>query len=119
MTIGDMVVDFAARQVTIKGEKLNLSPKEYDLLFYMVRNRGIALTREKLISDVWGYDFFATTARWTRTSSSCGKVWANMRIKLQRLEALATALRKTKGRRRARPLDSGQGALSLAREFLP
>lgn len=58
VTISDMVVDFAARQVTIKGEKLNLSPKEYDLLFYMVRNRGIALTREKLISDVWGYDFF-------------------------------------------------------------
>ena len=58
VTIGDMVVDFAARQVTIKDEKLNLSPKEYDLLFYMVRNRGIALTREKLISDVWGYDFF-------------------------------------------------------------
>ena len=58
VTLGDMVVDFAARQVTIKGEKLNLSPKEYDLLFYMVRNRGIALTREKLISDVWGYDFF-------------------------------------------------------------
>lgn len=58
VTIGDMVVDFAARQVTIKGEKLNLSPKEYDLLFYMVRNRGIALTREKLISGVWGYDFF-------------------------------------------------------------
>ena len=58
VTIGDMVVDFAARQVTIKGEKLNLSPKEYDRLFYMVRSRGIALTREKLISDVWGYDFF-------------------------------------------------------------
>ena len=58
VSAGDMVVDFAARQVTIKGERLNLSPKEYDLLFYMVRNRGIALTREKLISDVWGYDFF-------------------------------------------------------------
>ncbi len=58
ITIDDMVVDFTARQVTLHGEKLNLSPKEYDLLFYMVRNRGIALTREKLISDVWGYDFF-------------------------------------------------------------
>lgn len=58
VTIRDMVVDFTARQVSIKGEKLSLSPKEYDLLFYMVRNRGIALTREKLISDVWGYDFF-------------------------------------------------------------
>lgn len=56
--MGDLVVDFTARQVSLHGENLSLSPKEYDLLFYMVRNRGIALTREKLISDVWGYDFF-------------------------------------------------------------
>ena len=35
-----------------------MTPKEYDLLFYLVKNRGIALTREKLISDVWGYDFY-------------------------------------------------------------
>lgn len=53
-----MTVDFTARQVTIDGRALELSPKEYDLLFYMVRNRGIALTRDKLISEVWGYDFF-------------------------------------------------------------
>ena len=58
VTIGDLVVDFTARRVTISGEALDLSPKEYDLLFYMVRNRGISLTREKLISEVWGYDFF-------------------------------------------------------------
>lgn len=35
-----------------------MSPKEYELLFYMVRNRGLALSREKLITDVWGYDFY-------------------------------------------------------------
>ena len=58
VVIDDLVVDFTARRVTIAGEALDLSPKEYDLLFYMVRNRGIALTREKLISEVWGYDFF-------------------------------------------------------------
>ncbi|MBQ8200629.1 MAG: response regulator transcription factor [Clostridia bacterium] len=58
VTVGDMVVDFTARRVTIEGETVNLSPKEYDLLFYMVRNRGIALTRERLISEVWGYDFY-------------------------------------------------------------
>ncbi len=58
VVLGDMVVDFTARRVTIGGEALSLSPKEYDLLFYMVRNRGIALTREKLISEVWGYDFY-------------------------------------------------------------
>lgn len=58
VTFGDMEVDFTARRVTIGGVETDLSPKEYDLLFYMVRNRGIALTREKLISEVWGYDFF-------------------------------------------------------------
>lgn len=58
VAVGGMLVDFTARRVTIDGENVDLSPKEYDLLFYMVRNRGIALTREKLISEVWGYDFF-------------------------------------------------------------
>lgn len=53
-----MTVDFTARQVTIDGAALDLSPKEYDLLFFMVRNRGIALTRDRLISEVWGFDFF-------------------------------------------------------------
>ncbi|MBR5345108.1 MAG: response regulator transcription factor [Clostridia bacterium] len=57
--IGDgLVIDFTARRVTIDDVPVELSPKEYDLLFYMVRNRGIALTREQLLSEVWGYDFF-------------------------------------------------------------
>ena len=56
--LGRMEVNFTARRVLVDGKEIELSPKEYDLLFYMVRNRGIALTREKLISDVWGYDFF-------------------------------------------------------------
>ena len=58
VTIDQMVVDFTAREVTIDGSPLDLSPKEYDLLFYMVKNRGIALSRDKLISEVWGFDFF-------------------------------------------------------------
>ena len=56
--LGGLEVNFTARRVSVDGKELDLSPKEYDLLFYMVRNRGIALTREKLISEVWGYDFF-------------------------------------------------------------
>ena len=56
--IGDLTVDFTARRVSVEGVALQLSPKEYELLFYMVRNRGIALTRERLISEVWGYDFY-------------------------------------------------------------
>lgn len=53
-----LTVDFTGRIVTLDGKPIDLSPKEYELLFYLVRNRGIALTREKLISEVWGYDFF-------------------------------------------------------------
>ena len=59
-TYNGLSVDFTARIVTIDGEELPLSPKEYDLLFYFVRNRNIALSREKLISDVWGYDFYGS-----------------------------------------------------------
>ena len=51
-------VDFSARIVTIDGNRVEMTPKEYDLFFYMVKNKGLALTREKLISEVWGYDFF-------------------------------------------------------------
>lgn len=54
----DLVVDFTARIVTVNGERAEMTPKEYELFFYMVKNKGIALTREKLISEVWGYDFF-------------------------------------------------------------
>ena len=54
----NLVVDFTARIVTVNGERVDMTPKEYELFFYMVKNKGIALTREKLISEVWGYDFF-------------------------------------------------------------
>ncbi len=53
-----LVVDFTGRFVTVDGKKVDMTPKEYDLLFYLVRNKGIALTREKLITEVWGYDYF-------------------------------------------------------------
>lgn len=53
-----LTVDFTARIVYIDGERVDMSPKEYDLFFYMVRNRNIALTREMLITNVWGYDFY-------------------------------------------------------------
>jgi len=56
--IEGLMVDFTSRVVTINGEKVDMTPKEYDLIFYMVKNRGIALTREKLINDVWGYDYY-------------------------------------------------------------
>lgn len=56
--LGGLVADLTARIVYRDGERIDMSPKEYDLFFYMLKNRNIALSREKLISDVWGYDFF-------------------------------------------------------------
>ena len=53
-----LVIDFTGRTVTVDGKRAELSPKEYDLLFYLVRNRNIALEREKLITEVWGYDYY-------------------------------------------------------------
>ena len=55
---GGLRADVTARLVFIDEKRVEMSPKEYDLFFYMLENRNIALSREKLISDVWGYDFF-------------------------------------------------------------
>lgn len=51
-------IDLAARIVYVDGQRADLSPKEYDLLFYMLENKNIALSREKLITQVWGYDYY-------------------------------------------------------------
>ena len=51
-------VDIAGREVYVDGKKASMTPKEYDLLFYLVRNKNIALSRDQLLEEVWGYDFF-------------------------------------------------------------
>ena len=51
-------INFTDREVKIDGEKVSMTPKEYDLLFYLVRNMNIALSREKLLEEVWGFDFY-------------------------------------------------------------
>ena len=51
-------IDMKGRNVFVDGKQLDLTPKEYELLFYLVKNNGIALSREKLLSDVWGFDFY-------------------------------------------------------------
>ena len=51
-------VNMAARTISVDGRRVDLTPKEYDLLFYMIQNKNIALSREKLLEDIWGYDFF-------------------------------------------------------------
>lgn len=58
MKFDGLEVNFAARTITVDGERVNLTPKEYDLLFYLIQNKNIALSRDKLLSDIWGYDYF-------------------------------------------------------------
>lgn len=58
LTFDGLVIDIPGRTVTVDGVPAELTPKEYELLFYMVKNKGVALSREKLLQDVWGFDFF-------------------------------------------------------------
>jgi DNA-binding response OmpR family regulator len=58
MKFEGLEIDIAGRNVYVDGQKAELTPKEYELLFYMAQNNGLALSRETLLSEVWGYDFF-------------------------------------------------------------
>lgn len=51
-------IDMAGREVYVNGNRVSMTPKEYDLLFYLVKNNSLALSRDKLLEEVWGYDFF-------------------------------------------------------------
>ena len=58
VTYEGLSIDYTARIVTVDGKRVDMSPKEYELLFYLSRNRNIALSREKLLTEVWGYDYY-------------------------------------------------------------
>ncbi|MGI6004799.1 MAG: response regulator transcription factor [Christensenellales bacterium] len=58
LVFGGVKIDTLGRSVFVDGRKAELTPKEYDLLVYLAANKGIALTRDKLLNAVWGYDFF-------------------------------------------------------------
>ena len=55
---GGLIVDFDGRNVIVDGKKADLTPKEYEVLFFLVKNEGLAISREKLLSNVWGFDFY-------------------------------------------------------------
>ncbi len=58
LEFGGLILDDKAHEVTIDGKIINLTPKEYDLLKYFVSNNHIALSREQLLTNIWGYDFY-------------------------------------------------------------
>ncbi len=51
-------VDFLAHTIKINGKRIDVTPKEYDILSYLINNKNIAISREQLLSNVWGYDFY-------------------------------------------------------------
>jgi DNA-binding response OmpR family regulator len=53
-----LTADFTARKIIINKQNIDMSPKEFDLIFYLIKNRNRALTRENIINEVWGYDFY-------------------------------------------------------------
>ncbi|MBQ1388942.1 MAG: response regulator transcription factor [Clostridia bacterium] len=57
-TYKTLEVDFTGRIVTINGKRVDMTPKEYELFFFMIKNKDMALSREKLINQVWGYNFY-------------------------------------------------------------
>ena len=58
ISVGGIVIDKKAHQVTIDGETVELSVKEFELLSYFMENRGVALSREKILNNVWNYDYY-------------------------------------------------------------
>lgn len=57
-TLETLVVDISARDVIIDGKKVNMTPKEMELLFYLIENKNIALDREKILNVVWKTDYY-------------------------------------------------------------
>ena len=57
-TFGDLVIDTASHSVKVAGQEAPLTPKEFDLLVFLVNNKGIALSREKILQQVWNYDYY-------------------------------------------------------------
>lgn len=57
-TYKNLLVDYKGRKVTINDKEVNLTPKEYELLTYFIKNKGIALSREQLLNSVWDYDYY-------------------------------------------------------------
>jgi DNA-binding response OmpR family regulator len=72
MKIGDLEIDVARHRVSLSSVELELSPKEFDLLAFLARNKGLVFSREQLLEKVWGYDFAGDThtvdvhIRWLR-----------------------------------------------------
>lgn len=57
-TLNTLEINFSAHTLKIDNELINITPKEFEILTYLIKNKNIAITREQLLSNIWGYDYF-------------------------------------------------------------
>lgn len=71
--IGDLTVNQKRHEVLVKGEAVTLTKKEFDMLCYLLENKGMVLTRDQLLNQIWGYDFDGENRTWMCTFGHCGR----------------------------------------------
>ena len=76
LEFGDLIIDTSKREVKLGDVILELTPKEYDLLYFFIENKGLALSREKILNSVWGWDYFG--------DSNCGYAYKKIKKKNRR-----------------------------------
>ena len=89
MTFGELTIDTASHTVRVSGEEVALTPKEFDLLVFLASNKGIALSREKILQKVWNYDYFGEDRTVDTHVKMLRGIWANAAATLLRYGASA------------------------------
>lgn len=97
INIGGIEIDKAAHMVKIDGEEIELSFKEFELLSYFVENKGIALSREKILNNVWNYDYFGDARTIDTHVKNCVKRWVKKGTALKPSGAWDISLRYSYG----------------------
>lgn len=96
MTFGELTIDTASHTVRVSGEEVSLTPKEFDLLVFLASNKGIALSREKILQKCGTTIISARTAPWIPTSRCCAAIWASAGATSQRCGASAISSTRTR-----------------------
>ena len=75
LTFDKLVINLDSYELIVDGKKIDTPPKEMELLYHLAATPNRVYTRNQLLDEVWGFDYFGDSAPWTCTSSACGKSW--------------------------------------------
>lgn len=92
LRIGDVSIDEARREVKVTGQAVDLRAKEFDLLLALAENKGIVLTREKLLDLVWGFDYVGQTRTIDVHVAHLRKVLANSKVSIETITGVGYKL---------------------------